>query len=206
METNQQFQTDTYILKGGAQQEVYASRFTYHGFQYVEVTGFPGRPNAGQPARPVRPLRRPGGRRVHLLEPAAEPDLARRPLGLPQQPAGHPDRLPAPREERLDRRRPPRRRAGPVQLRSGPGHTKWINDLGDEQQPTGELPGIVPTSGWGYNWGNGPAWDSAFLLIPYYEYLYCGDTENFRRHYDGMKRYVDYLTAPAPRTASSTSA
>ena len=27
---------------------------------------------------------------------------------------------------------------------------------------SGELPGIVPTSGWGYKWGNGPAWDSAF--------------------------------------------
>ena len=55
----------------------------------------------------------------------------------------------------------------------------------------------MPTSGWGYAWGNGPAWDSAFLLIPYYEYVYYGDTENFRRHYDGMKRYVDYLTSRA---------
>jgi alpha-L-rhamnosidase len=74
-----------------------------------------------------------------------------------------------------------------------PVHQKWINDLGDEQKSTGQLPGIVPTSGWGYSWGNGPAWDSAFLLIPYYQYVYYGDTENFRRHYDGMKRYVDYL-------------
>ena len=69
--------------------------------------------------------------------------------------------------------------------------------MGDEQKPTGQLPGIVPTSGWGYSWGNGPAWDSAFLLIPYYEYLYYGDTESFRRHYDGMKRYIDYLTTRA---------
>jgi len=55
----------------------------------------------------------------------------------------------------------------------------------------------VPTSGWGYGFGSGPAWDSAFLLIPYYQYLYYGDTENFRRHYDGMKQYVDYLTTRA---------
>jgi alpha-L-rhamnosidase len=35
--------TDTFILKGtGA--EVYEPRFTYHGFRYVEVTGFPGTP------------------------------------------------------------------------------------------------------------------------------------------------------------------
>ena len=76
-------------------------------------------------------------------------------------------------------------------------HAKWLNDLDDEQKPTGQLPGIVPTGGWGYSWGNGPAWDSAFLLIPYYQYLYYGDTKSFRRHYDGMKRYVDYLTSRA---------
>src|SRR5438034_614265 len=61
----------------------------------------------------------------------------------------------------------------------------------------GPLPGIVPTSGWGYKWGNGPAWDSAFLLIPFYLYQYCGDTQVLRDHYEGLKRYVDYLTSKA---------
>jgi alpha-L-rhamnosidase len=76
-------------------------------------------------------------------------------------------------------------------------YTKWIQDLADEQQPDGRLPGIVPTGGWGYQWGNGPAWDSALLLIPYYQYVYYGDTELFRRHYESIKRYVDYLTSRA---------
>ena len=35
--------TDTYILKGNGT-EVYEPRFTYHGFRYVEVKGFPGKP------------------------------------------------------------------------------------------------------------------------------------------------------------------
>src|SRR5262249_36421714 len=35
--------TDTYILRGGAR-EVWEPRFTFHGFRYVEVTGYPGRP------------------------------------------------------------------------------------------------------------------------------------------------------------------
>ncbi|MGH9446228.1 MAG: family 78 glycoside hydrolase catalytic domain, partial [Terriglobia bacterium] len=34
---------DIYILKGGGW-ETYHARFTYHGFRYVEVTGFPGTP------------------------------------------------------------------------------------------------------------------------------------------------------------------
>lgn len=33
--------TDTYILKGDGE-EVYEPHFTYHGFRYIEVTGYPG--------------------------------------------------------------------------------------------------------------------------------------------------------------------
>ena len=76
-------------------------------------------------------------------------------------------------------------------------YAKWLNDLKDEQRPTGELPGIVPTSGWGYQWGNGPAWDSAYVLIPWYLYQYCGDTRILAEHYDRLKLYVDYLTSKA---------
>ena len=35
--------TDTYILKGGGE-EIWEPQFTFHGFQYVEVTGYPGKP------------------------------------------------------------------------------------------------------------------------------------------------------------------
>ena len=37
------FQQDEYVLKGQGL-EVFTPRFTFHGFRYVEVTGFPGRP------------------------------------------------------------------------------------------------------------------------------------------------------------------
>ena len=35
--------TDTFVLRG-AGEEIYQPRFTYHGFRFVEVTGYPGRP------------------------------------------------------------------------------------------------------------------------------------------------------------------
>ena len=41
------------------------------------------------------------------------------------------------------------------------GYEKWLRDVMDAQLPNGNLPGIVPTSGWGYHWGNGAGWDSA---------------------------------------------
>ena len=75
------------------------------------------------------------------------------------------------------------------------GYEKWIHDLIDEQQPDGNLPGIVPTSGWGYEWGNGPAWDSAIIQIPWYLYTYKGDKRILEESYDAMKKYVDYLSS-----------
>src|SRR6059036_2058281 len=36
--------TDVYVLRGDSEGETYIPRFTFHGFQYVEVTGYPGTP------------------------------------------------------------------------------------------------------------------------------------------------------------------
>jgi alpha-L-rhamnosidase len=36
--------TDTYTLRGEPAGEAYEPHFTYHGFRYVEVTGYPGKP------------------------------------------------------------------------------------------------------------------------------------------------------------------
>jgi alpha-L-rhamnosidase len=69
--------------------------------------------------------------------------------------------------------------------------------MADTQRPNGQFPGIVPSTGWGYNWGSWPAWDSAFLLIPWYITLYTGDTHCIEQHYEAMKRYVDYCTSLA---------
>lgn len=38
------FQLDEYVLKGEGL-ETYSPRFTYHGFRYAEVTGYPGKPS-----------------------------------------------------------------------------------------------------------------------------------------------------------------
>jgi alpha-L-rhamnosidase len=57
----------------------------------------------------------------------------------------------------------------------------------------GTLPGIVPTGGWGY--GVGPAWDSALFLIPWYLYLYAGDTRILTDSYEHFTRYLDWLDA-----------
>ena len=75
-----------------------------------------------------------------------------------------------------------------------PCYRKWLDDLRDEQRENGDLSCIVPTGGWGYAWGNGPAWDSALVMIPWYVYQYRGDRRMLEENFDAMARYVDFTT------------
>lgn len=72
-------------------------------------------------------------------------------------------------------------------------YKKWLRDIRDCQRPNGQLPGIVPTSNWGYNWGSGPAWDSAFILIPWYIYRNTGDFSIIAELWDRFEVYMDYF-------------
>ncbi len=64
--------------------------------------------------------------------------------------------------------------------------------LMDTQRRTGQLCGIAPTGGWGYNWGSGPAWDSYIFEAAYQNWMMFGDDSIIRKHYDGMALYLDY--------------
>lgn len=77
-------------------------------------------------------------------------------------------------------------------------YEKWLNDHLDEQQPNGVLPAIIPTSGWGYHWANGPDWTSTIAIIPWNIYLFYGDTYLLRKCYNSIKRYVDHITELSP--------
>jgi alpha-L-rhamnosidase len=73
-------------------------------------------------------------------------------------------------------------------------YEKWLADHADEQQPNGVLPAIIPSSGWGYTWANGPDWTSTIAIIPWNIYLFYGDSYLLEKYYDNIKRYVDHIT------------
>jgi len=77
-------------------------------------------------------------------------------------------------------------------------YEKWLNDHIDEQQPNGVLPAIIPTSGWGYHWANGPDWTSTIAIIPWNIYLFYGDSYLLGKCYNNISRYVDHITELAP--------
>lgn len=72
-------------------------------------------------------------------------------------------------------------------------YEKWMADHRDEQQPNGVLPSIIPTAGWGYEWGNGPDWTSTIAMIPWDIYLFYGDTRILADNYDNIRRYVNHI-------------
>lgn len=74
----------------------------------------------------------------------------------------------------------------------GAAYRKWLQDLVDSQRYTGQLPGIVPTGGWGYNWGSGPAWDCALFFLPYQWYLETGDISCCDVVYTAAEKYLQY--------------
>ena len=69
---------------------------------------------------------------------------------------------------------------GLMNFRAASAYAKWMNDFKDEQSKNGDYAAIIPTSGWGYNVG--PAWDSAYPLIVWYLYQYCGDMRIVEEH------------------------
>ncbi|RYF64652.1 MAG: alpha-rhamnosidase, partial [Cytophagaceae bacterium] len=77
-------------------------------------------------------------------------------------------------------------------------YEKWLADHRDEQQPNGVLPSIIPTGGWGYEWGNGPDWTSTIAIIPWNVYLFYGDKKILADNYDNIRRYVDHITELSP--------
>ena len=78
-----------------------------------------------------------------------------------------------------------------------PAYRKWLLDFKDVQRPSGQLPGIIPTSSWGYNWGSGPAWDSALILIPLAVYELTGDISLAGEMWENMERYMEFFGSMA---------
>lgn len=185
-------QTDCYICAGEGE-ETWRPRFCYHGYQFVEVEGLPAEPT-------TKTLR---GMFVHTdFATAGAFECSNELLNTIQQFTRRSFRS---NFHSIPTDCPHREKngwtgdallaceTGLLNFETVLAYEKWMNDFFDEQRDSGALPGIVPTSGWGYDWGNGPCWDSAYVLIPWWCYLYTGDTKVLEDHYGRMVRYIEYL-------------
>ena len=70
---------------------------------------------------------------------------------------------------------------------------EWLANIRKTQRENGALPGIVPTGGWGFEWGNGPAWDGVLIELTYQLYRFGGGREVLEENASAIEKYVDYL-------------
>ena len=79
------------------------------------------------------------------------------------------------------------------------GYEKWLGDIVDSQRESGELPGIAPTSGWGFKWGNGPVWDMALPLVAWNLWTYRADRRALDSAYPALVKYLSFMRGEKER-------
>ncbi len=71
---------------------------------------------------------------------------------------------------------------------------EWLHNIRAAQREDGQLPGIIPTDKWGYDFLNGPAWDCVLFNLPYFTYKYRGETEIIKENAGAMLRYLELMS------------
>ena len=189
--------TDVYTFKGEGE-EVWETRFTFHGFRYVEIQDYPGdvtpdtvtgvvlysdMPQTGHFACSDALIDRlqsniVWGQRGNFLDV---------PTDCPQ------------RDERLGW-------TGDIQVfvRTAAFNmdvagfmTKWAKDLRDAQTERGAVPAVVPHAGLRLSDG-GPAWSDAAVICPWTIYLCYGDKAILEENYDVMTRFMEFMLEESP--------
>ncbi|MDR0393708.1 MAG: glycoside hydrolase family 78 protein [Tannerella sp.] len=189
------FQKDIFILSGNGEEEVFMPKFNYKGFQYVEVKS----------SKPVELAKENlTGWFMHSDVPPIGSFETSDPLinkiwqatnnAYLSNLFGYPTDCP-------HREKNGWTGDGHIAIETGlynfdgiTVYEKWLADHRDEQQPNGVLPGIIPTSGWGYHWANGLDWTSTIAIIPWEIYRFYGDSRLLAECYENIKRYVDHVT------------
>jgi len=189
--------TDVYILKGDQAEEVFEPHFTFHGFRYVEVTGYVGRPPLDMVIGcVVQSAMSPVGTfvcsdsMVNQLQQniiwGQRGNFLSIPTDCPQ------------RDERLGW-------LGDAQIFARTASqnfdvaaffTKWMVDVEDAQSPADAFPDVAPrlvaiVDG-------APAWGDAGVIIPWTLHRVYGDTQIVERHWDAMVRWMNYLHLANP--------
>lgn len=192
-------QEDRYVLNGAAA-ACYEPRFTYHGFQYVELTGYPGRPDLDtlEGCFVHGDVQRTGQfecghallNRIHQC--TVQTQLCNIQMGVVTDDTQ--------RDERL----------GWADCWESATETyynfwmprvwaKWIADYYDQQDELGMVGYIVPLP----CPGEDLVWSASFLLIPWWQYLHCGDRRILEESYASQQRYVAYLEATGTKTVTN---
>ncbi len=183
----------TYVLKGSSEPEVYEPYFTFQGFRYVRVTGFPGPMSLGSFTAVVLhsdiDVTGQFFCSVPLLNQLQQNILWGQRGNFVDVPTDCPQR-----DERLGW-------TGDAQMFATTAaynmfslnfFRKWLRDLASEQLENGGVPFVVPHV-LGPDAHSSAAWGDAATIIPWTIFLYYGDKGLLAEQYPSMKSWVEYI-------------
>jgi len=187
--------TDTYILKG-AGTEQWEPKFTFHGFQYIELTGYPAKPAldaiTGIVLHTAAPLTGSFECSNQVLNKLYSNIVWGQRSNYLEVPTDCPQR-----DERLGW-------SGDAQVFIGTSiyimdvgafYTAWMNTFNDSQDDDGAYPNYSPAfSGPKYS-GPSAGWGDAGIICPWVIYQTYGDKRIIEQHWQGMVRWLEYLAA-----------
>ncbi|GCF14409.1 rhamnosidase [Haloarcula mannanilytica] len=182
--------SDTYIARGD-DSEIYEPRFTYHGFRYAQVSGYPGELNPENVTAKV--VHTAMDRRGEFA--CSNEDLNQLQhnsvWGLRGNTHSIPEDCPQ-RDERFGW-------TGDAQISTRSllfnydavrFDEKWARDHSDVASDMGYVPDVIPNKA--YEDPADPTWSITRVMVPWYCYLHDGDEGILREQYEGMREYVDY--------------
>lgn len=185
-------QRDIYICKG-AEKEEFIPPFTYHGFRCTFVTGLTDeqvKPDTVKYLECSSDLKERGNFSCSdsslntLQEMARRSDLSNFyyfPTDCPQREKnGWTGDVTVSAEHML------------LNLTAEKSLQEYMFSVRAAQNEAGTIPGIVPTGGWGFAWGNGPIWDNVLIEVPYQVYRYTGNTDILKENAHAIFRYLNY--------------
>ena len=184
-------QTSVYTTKGNGL-EIWEPGFSFYGFGKVLVTGLPGEPTKDMvEARVVHTAFDERGTfecsnpLLNKLVSMCRWSYVDNFVGIPSD-CPHREKLGWTADAHLASE------AGLTYYGSEAAYTRWMLDYEAQQAPDGKLPCIIPDGGdgWGTRFLDGPAWESAYLIIPWNIYQYRGDHRILECHYENYKRWL----------------
>ena len=188
--------TDTYTARGGGE-EVWQPRFTYHGFQYVEVTGLSEPPTpeliTGVVLSSIATDASTFGCANPMNEQLYRNILTTQAANFLEVPTDCPQR-----DERLGW-------TGDAQIyaRSATYNadvaaflSKYVTDLDDAQRWYGAYPNFAPFP-YSRVEQYAPAWMDAGVIVPYTLYKVYNDTRVVEEAWEGMSRFMDFQAEAA---------
>lgn len=187
--TESEFMTDKFICNG--EEFTWSPMFTYHGFRYIEIEGIENpTPETvtgifvHQDVKQISEFECSDATLNKLFEigrMATYSNLFYMPTDCPtREKLGWTNDAQASAEQML------------TNFDTVEFFKKWYTDILDSMRDDGALPGIVPTSGWGYEWGNGPVSEGILFEIPYRIYLHTGDNSLLIESLPYFERYFEF--------------